>query len=365
MPKDQKTSKVKRGLHVILVSSLAGANLATILLMLACCLSTYLSPELHPRLSQAGLLFPVFLGIDLLFIAAWLLVSWKWVLLPLLGIACCGNYAWEYFPLNIRTETVNEGFSLLSYNVAHFATDSVNNMDGKATAEYIRRSNADIICLQECQQSGKIFPDLAAQLDSAGYSFKAHKGLVIFSRFPFIGEAVYTSPASLANGTMAWMMDIEGDTVLVINNHLQSNLISPKEKDIYNRALHTHSQEDLKESGKLLLSRLTRAASGRAEQTDLLCNLIETHSSYSIVSAGDMNDTPISYTYQSVARLLKSAYAESGRGLGISFNGKGFPVRIDHAFVSADLKTTGTYIDSKALSSDHRPLRTHISKAAF
>ena len=54
------TSKVKRGAHVMLVSIMAGANIATIILMWATCLSTLLPPAVHPRLSQAGLLFPVF-----------------------------------------------------------------------------------------------------------------------------------------------------------------------------------------------------------------------------------------------------------------------------------------------------------------
>ena len=54
-------SRVRHGAHMMLVGILAGANMATILLMWASCLSTYLSPAMHPRLSQAGLLFPIFL----------------------------------------------------------------------------------------------------------------------------------------------------------------------------------------------------------------------------------------------------------------------------------------------------------------
>lgn len=373
MSKDSANSKVKHGIHIILVSSFAGANLATIVLMLGCCLSTYLSPELHPRLSQAGLLFPVFLAIDLMFVIVWLLTSWKWILLPILGVCCCWGFVWDYFPMNIRQLThaqvdsmvSYEGIHLLSYNVAGFANDSANGMNGSKTAEYIYHSNAAIICLQECPQSGTVYKTLSAQLDSMGYETRAHKGLNVFSKYPFIGDAVYKSPASCSNGSMAWLINIKGDTVLVINNHLQSNCISSEEKMIYGKAIDEYNEEQIKASGKILLHRLTQAASGRAAQTDSLCNLIRSNlTKYSIISAGDMNDTPISYTYQRVSKLLKCAYAESGIGLGISFNRKGFPIRIDHVFVSNDLKTGSTYIDSNIHSSDHRPLQTHIFKSA-
>ena len=76
-----------------------------------------------------------------------------------------------------------------------------------------------------------------------------------------------------------------------------------------------------------------------------------------------MNDTPISYTFQRISRLLNNAFTESGNGIGISFNRKGFPVRIDHIFTSKDLKTHGTYVDGEIKSSDHCPIVTRVYKS--
>ena len=61
------TNKAPRNaLERILRGVLVGANLGTILLLWMSVLSTYLPPDLFPRLSLAGLAFPVFLVANIL-----------------------------------------------------------------------------------------------------------------------------------------------------------------------------------------------------------------------------------------------------------------------------------------------------------
>lgn len=346
------------------ISVLVGANIATILLMWASCLSTYLSPVIHPRISQAGLLFPVFLCINLLFLAVWLIISWKWMSLTILGILSCWNYVKDYSPLNLGQEQENGEISILSYNVAGFYTNSERGLDGNQTVEYIAYSKADVICLQECPSGGKMYNKLSHKMDSLGYYVKSQKALRIYSRWPFIGSPVQNKSYDLCNGSLAWFINLDGDTTLIINNHLKSNGISDEEKAKYGEAIDSYDKDKMEASGRLLLSRLTHAASKRAEQTDTLCKLIKQHERYRIIVAGDLNDTPISYTYQQISRLLTNTYSQSGNGLGISFNRKGFPVRIDHIFISDNLESHYTYIDGEAHSSDHRPIVARVSKSA-
>lgn len=353
-------SKVKHGAHVMLVGMLAGANMATILLMWASCLSTYLPPAMHPRLSQAGLLFPIFLVLDISFIFIWLIVSWRWTILPLLGMASCWSYIRDYSPLNLDKELTGNNIQILSYNVAGLASVPKDIFDGNKAADYISESGADIICLQECPSGGSVYHRLTEKMDSLGYHIKKDVGMCIISRWPFIGDVVYKTEGAFGNGTLAWRIDMNGDTVLLINNHLQSNGISKEEKAEYSDALDTYDKDKMKESGKQLFSKLTKAASKREEQTDSVCQLIKKYAGHSIIVTGDMNDTPISYTYQQFSRLLKSAFRESGNGLGISFTGKGFPVRIDHIFVSEDWETDSTCIDKSIKASDHRPILTRL-----
>ena len=68
------TNKAPRNaLERILRGVLVGANLGTILLLWMSVLSTYLPPDLFPRLSLAGLAFPVFLVANILFVFLWLI----------------------------------------------------------------------------------------------------------------------------------------------------------------------------------------------------------------------------------------------------------------------------------------------------
>ena len=358
------TSKVKHGAQVMLVSIMAGANIATIILMWATCLSTLLSPAIHPRLSQAGLLFPVFLGLDILFLLAWLIVSWKWMLLPIMGILGCWNYTREYFPINPFDNAPTESHKILSFNVASLSNDSANGFNGWKSVEYIAECDADIVFLQECPQSGKIYTTLKHKMDSLGYKMQSDGALFIYSKWPFAGEPVYKKSLTYGNGSFACLINLDGDTTLLINNHLQSNAISLEEKSAYGDALENYDQEKMKASGKVLLSRLSTAAAKRSEQADTVCDLITRYSQYPTIVAGDMNDTPISYTYQKIAKLLDNAFAKSGNGLGISYSQKGFPVRIDHIFVSKDLATSSTHIDGNIKSSDHRPIVTRVYKSA-
>lgn len=358
------TSKVKHGAHVLLVSIMAGANIATIILMWATCLSTLLPPAVHPRLSQAGLLFPVFLGLDILFLLAWLIVSWKWIALPVMGILACWNYTRDYCPFNPFDQAPAESCKILSFNVASLSNDSANGFNGRKSVEYIANSNADIIFLQECPRSGAVFSSLKHKMDSLGYNAQYDGGLHIFSKWPFIGKPVYKKSISFGNGSLACLIDMDGDTTLLVNNHLQSNAISLEEKNAYGDAIEQYDKEKMKASGKILLSRLSTAAAKRAEQADSVCAIVERHGKHTIIVAGDMNDTPISYTYQRIASLLDNAFAKSGNGLGISYSQKGFPVRIDHIFVSSNLATHSTRIDGNIQSSDHRPITTRVYKSA-
>jgi endonuclease/exonuclease/phosphatase family metal-dependent hydrolase len=117
-------------------------------------------------------------------------------------------------------------------------------------------------------------------------------------------------------------------------------------------------------SGRILLSRLSQAAAKRSRQTDIVCSLVDKYKDYGIIIAGDFNDTPISNTYQRISKTMKCAFRDSGNGVGISFSLKGFPVRIDHIFVSKEMKTSSTIVDNKIESSDHHPIITHISNYA-
>jgi hypothetical protein len=71
---------------------------------------------------------------------------------------------------------------------------------------------------------------------------------------------------------------------------------------------------------------------------------------------GDFNDNPISYSRYRIAQVLQDCFTETGRGFGLSYNQKGFFVRIDHILVSDHFEPFNCQIDSKMDASDHYPI---------
>ena len=363
MCKDTILSRIFSRFRQILKGLLMGTNLTIIILLWFTCLTTMVSPVSHPRLSQAGLLFPIFFFLNVSFIFTWLLVSWRWILLPLIGTFCCWSFVRDFYPINIGTEKNKESICIMSYNVGNFANDSQLGFKGEETIEYILESEADIICLQECPL-GHLYEKLSKQLKKKEYFVREKNGLATISKWPFIGSTIQQPDDIYSNGSFANFININGDTILLINNHLQSNSISHAEKAEYANAIETYNTDKIEASGRILLSRISQAAAKRSKQTDIVCSLIDEYKKYDVIVAGDFNDTPISTTYQRISKKLKCAFRNAGNGVGVSFLLKGFPVRIDHIFVSNDMNVYSTNIDNKIKSSDHHPIITRVTKSS-
>lgn len=81
------------------------------------------------------------------------------------------------------------------------------------------------------------------------------------------------------------------------------------------------------------------------------------------VVAGDFNSSPWNDGYRAVARLMTNTFQEAGTGAGLTFptnarrSGIFFPfTRIDHIFISSQLKSIRTYVGPKIPNADHFPV---------
>ena len=101
----------------------------------------------------------------------------------------------------------------------------------------------------------------------------------------------------------------------------------------------------------------------RAIQARIVNEFVETHSDYPIILCGDFNDTPISYTRHTIATHLNDCFVSAGCGLGLSFNRKGFNLRIDHIMCSDDYEPVRCFVDSEMDASDHYPVVCWLKKA--
>lgn len=342
----------------ISVSLFLGANIFTILLLWLCVGLTFVSPDIMPRLSLLTLLFPVFLFVDLLFVVFWLLFRARLVWVPIAGALLVGSYILDYCPLNFagNDNSKDSTLSILSYNVGYMKTDEQR----EELIQFLNTTDADIVCLQEI--SGSFINKYRKWLDSASYNILQSGSVVTLSRLPFLSDTIRINYPTRHNRSMACWIKCFGDSLLVINNHLESNGLSPEEKDDYTNAIIEPNREAIKTSSQRLIGKLSEAAAYRGAQTDSIRAFVERNAGQPIIVCGDLNETPISYTYQRLARCLTSAYRQKGKGPGFTYSRRSFPVHIDHLFYSDDWSCTSCVINRTVSASDHYPLVVRLSK---
>ena len=338
-----------------------GANICTILLLWLCVALTFMPPALLPRLSLLTLAFPVLLCVNLLFIAFWLIFKARLAWIPIAGTLLIGGYVLDYCPLNLSSnnsrETTDSTLTIITYNVGYI------NGNAEKQAELLRflsTANADIVCLQEL--STTFLADHKTWLDTTSYHSLQSSNVTILSRLHFLGDTIHIDYPTRTNHSIACWIDCYGDSLLLVNNHLESNHLSPEERDEYTNAITDPKRQAIKNSSKMLLSKLSEAAAYRGAQAESIRSLVKRNADHEAIVCGDLNETPISYTYQRLARCLTSAYREAGCGPGFTFNQRSFPVRIDHLFHSAGWTCSDCRIDHSISTSDHYPLVVRLSK---
>ena len=349
------------------VNLIAGANIATILLMLLAGYSDRLNPVEHPILSVMGMTFPVFLLVNLLFLFFWLTVKWKRAWIPIVGFAAVYVPLTLFMPFNMRQDVPEGTIKLISYNVCTYGGNYKYEQGFDTVFNYLKRQNADIVCLQEdvdtwrrfvFQRYEKIYPyNDTTILHQNSLTFN---GVGIHTRFPIIRkERIWYQ--SNNNGSVAYYLDTGKDTLLVINNHLEGTHLSDAERDSYKRLLEGKMERDtVRAESMFLIGKLGQNNAVRAPQAEAVHRYIEEHSQYPVIVCGDFNDTPISYSRRTIAQGLTDCFQATGRGLGLSYNQKGFYFRIDYILCSPDLQPYNCQIDDEMDASDHYPIMCNI-----
>ncbi len=361
-------------LKTFAVQLFTGFNIATLILLWASCLVTYLHPAAFPKLSLLSLAFPLFLLLNVAFILFWLIFKAKRTWLPVVGIALCYSFCRDYCPINppfLQAEQSDSAATLrvITYNTRSYGGKAAKDEAGNnIVAAYIYSSDADIICLQESASGGATLASVKDHMQELGYECYDAKGTVIFSRLPILDGDTISFPTRSNNGVMAHLLDGK-DTLLLINSHMESNHLSEIIKDGYRDALKNNApnayQSDARDTLRKELSPvvnlLTEAAPLRAAQADTLQRIIQSWQPRPVIVCGDFNDTPVSYTLRVLSRHLQNAFRESGNGVGFTFKDRGFPVRIDHILFSAEYwQSRHTHVEKAISASDHFPISTEL-----
>jgi endonuclease/exonuclease/phosphatase family metal-dependent hydrolase len=331
-------------------------NVMTSAALMVAAFSDFVSPARAVFFSYLGLFFPLLFIINLGLFAFWLFAGqWKAVGLNLLVFLVCINAIHTYFPIHRETETLPEGcIKILTYNVMRFGYPATAPaVAGDRILQYILENDADIICIQEFgamrRSNGTRLTEkniLAALRKYPYRNIMALKsssrnelfGIAIFSRYPVL-SARKVPYASEYNGSVVYELDIHGQRVTLINNHLESNKLSYEERTDYYRMTQDPAARSLDVFTKMMTKRLTPAYRLRAVQAQIISRLAAENTNPYLVVCGDFNDTPISYARRKIKGKLRDAFVDSGYGFGITYHLYRFLFRIDYILHSSNIKS--------------------------
>ena len=340
------------GLIFVVLNLLVGAAL------LGGAYAQYLSPVLSPILSIAGLGFPVFALLNLLFFFFWLIVHPKYALIPvvlfLLGIDSVLTYCPMGFSSEPKGGTV---MKVLTYNTMGMPVrkGSKDQKDIPAV-DFIKQSEADIVCLQEFPAYHK---EIVRQMKSVYpyvkiVTFKSGMEVACFSKTPVLsGERI--DMISPGNGAGLFYVKKDDKRIPVIVVHLESNKLSGNDKEIYETILQDPQNRFVKSGSKHLLFKLADAAALRGPQAKIIAERIKKINSPYTIVCGDFNDVPLSYTHRVISEGLQDTYREAAFGPGVTYHEHFMYFRIDHILAGNGYRVLDCKIENKVDASDHYP----------
>ena len=336
--------------------------------MLLSYLAVYLNPSLFALPLFFGLYYIPILAINLflLLIAVMRRSASAWItvvaLLPSL------LYTELFFKIGHEENPDKEGIELKieSYNVGMFSSaesDLTREECRKEIGKHFALESPDIICLQE------FFAENYTQADTIFSSypyrhyhlFKARNGKLfgnmILSKFPIADRGRLSFPRS-TNLSIYADIDHYGRKLRVYNNHLESYNISFTALAQKMAGKLKGSSEEITQDIVETHEKMKGTFIKRSQQVDRIVEDINRTPHMTII-CGDFNDTPMSYTYHTLAKERKDTFKEAGKGFGATFAPMWPLLRIDYIIAPAEAECI-THTIHKLPLSDHYPVSSGV-----
>lgn len=339
-----------------------------VVLLWGCAAATFVSPARWPWTGVLTLGFPFFVAAVVMTGVLVLLLARRFWYVPVVGLAACGVSLRTYFPINISHKVPADAIKVLSYNTHGFGDKATDEEGRNIVAEYIRTSGADIVCTQENSYGpGAAFDSLMNAIceppmrwDTVYINGNTYG---LFTHFPLLSKRKIYDKGY--NGAAEFRLLLAPkDTLIVVNCHLQSMMLSQEDRDSYHNLVKDPT-ENTEATSRRLFSKISQAASIRAEQVEILANYLDSLRGRNIILCGDFNDTPVSYTHRRIVSSgLNDAFTRSGNGLGRSFNRDAIVVRIDNILHSDHWQPYGATVDNSIDASDHYPIFTYLVRCS-
>ena len=370
-----KEEKHKSIFRLLIKNSFLIAAYSVFFLLIISLISPFINPHKFWLPAFAGLAFPYIFGVVLIFFLFILLRGYKKHLLIFLPIILYGSYIFSgyYHPGFFNNETSEEEtVKIMSFNVRLFDLYNWKNNEHNKNKifKFLKEENPDIICLQEYyyQKDGKFSTtDTLLKFLSANHihaSFPVINknnycfGIATLTKFPIInkGEIIFPGTSNMSIYTDVVM---NGDTVRIYNNHLESIRFGKEDYNFINKLDFKVDSVEVRDT-KNIIKRIKHAYSKRANQADSVAAHIAA-CRYPVIVCGDFNDTPVSYSYNTIGNGLIDAFTESGSGVGSTYNGRIPLLRIDYIFHSPYYNAYNFKVGKEDLS-DHFPITCLLGK---
>jgi endonuclease/exonuclease/phosphatase family metal-dependent hydrolase len=178
-------------------------------------------------------------------------------------------------------------------------------------------------------------------------------GIILFSRYPVTAACQIASGHSdVGSGSSILQADIRitNHTIRVLSAQLQSYMF---------RAADYAVLEGASPGARTLATRMKHTFKKRAAQAELLAALVK-ESPYPAIVCGDFNDTPVSYTYNTISPNLQDAFLVKGWGIGRTLSFLAPTLRIDYILAQHAFQIQG-YSTFPHKKFEHFPVMASLS----
>lgn len=292
----------------------------------------------------------------------WIFRKKKYVFLSLGCIILGWGHVTSFVGFNLFGINTENSIIIGSYNIKNLSGLTIRSKDPEKKKEHEnnfihflkRGEEIQVLCTQETSKYNANFIKKKFNFPfSHSYNYR---GTFIFSKYPIVNSGGINF-GTLTNSCSWADLIINEKKVRVYSVHLQSNRIS-------GIADKVREEGDLSDSKTLkaikgMFSRFKQSAKLRAEQAQKIADHMAT-CPHPIILCGDLNDTPLSYTYHLLTQNLKDSFKEQGIGFGTTYAGSIPALRIDYILThkKINVKSLNTL---KENYSDHFPVICKIS----
>lgn len=357
--------KVKSAFYCILMAY----SIVAALLLLLIGYADRVDPASHPIIAMLTLGYPLVIILNIIALAAWIFVKPSRSLLTVVALLLAYGPISNYCPMNPTSAPRNGEMQVVSFNIKSWSKWKPDSSEC-FIAEHLAAMNADIVCLQEActsDQNMKAIDSIMLQVyphkDTAYFNQKGNMQIV-YSKYPILKHEAIPYE-SKNNHSTAFFLHYQGDTLLVVNNHFESNCLIPADRADFDSLVSGDvNTNQARQKTRSLISKVAAATAIRAPQAVAVGQYIDRHSNLPTIVCGDFNDGPNSYVHYQIAKRLTDCYTTAGLGPGTSYNESHFYFRIDHIFCSKQFESVRTLVEKNASFSDHYPIITWLKPTA-